>query len=198
MAEVVSDIIISPAKVYYAPTGTAVPADSVAADTAWGGAWVYVGFTKTPLSMKYEYEKFEIEVEQSFAPVDRIKKSETLTLETVLAELNLTNLNLVVDGTVTATAAGAGQVGKEELDAGGVSTLTKRAWGFEGKYVDEDGATFPIRLFIWKGTASMNGDLEFGKDDYAGISLQIEALADRTKSLGQQLFKMQKVLEPAT
>lgn len=89
-------------------------------------------------------------------------------------------------------------MGKEELDAGGVSTLTKRAWGFEGKYVDEDGATFPIRLFIWKGTASMNGDLEFGKDDYAGISLQIEALADRTKSLGQQLFKMQKVLEPAT
>lgn len=197
MAEVVSDIIISPAKVYYGPVGETPPADSVAADTAWGGNWVYCGFTKTPLSMKYEYDEYEIEVEQSFVPVDRIKQSETLTLETVLAELSLTNLSLATGGTVTPTAAGVGQVGKEELVVGGVSTLTKRAWGFEGKYVDEDGMTFPIRLFIWKGTGSMGGALEFGKKDYAGISLSIKGLADRSKALGQQLFKMQKVLEPA-
>jgi len=198
MPDIVSDIIVSPASVWTAPLSTAVPADTVAAGAAWGGAWVKLGFTKEALKSKYEFDELDVEVEQSLAPVDRVKIKENMTLETVLAEFYLDGIQYGTQGTVTDTPAGVGQPGKEELAVGGVSTLTKRMFGFEGMYIDEDGATFPVRMFIWKATAKLNGDLEFGKKDYTGTPLQIKALADLTKSAGQTLFKISKILEPAT
>ena len=198
MPNVVTDIMVSPALVYYAPSSTAVPADTVAAGTAWGGAWVSMGYTKTPLSMKYEFDEVDVNIEQSLAPVDRQKTSEGLTLETTLAELYLDGIALGSGGTVTQTPAGVGQPGKEELPLGGVATLTKRMFGFEGKYIDEDGATFPVRVFVWRATAALNDALEFGKEDSTGVSLIIKALADMTKTDGQRLFKISKILEPAT
>ena len=198
MPEIVSDIIVSPATVWYAPVGEEVPADDTPAGDDWGGNWVPVGYTKTPLSMSYEFDELDVEIEQSLAPVKRVKTKENLALETVLAELYLDGVQLGTGGTVTDTAAGAGQVGKEELDLGGEAALDEKAWGFEGTYINEDGAEFPVRLFIWKATAKLNGALEFGKADYTGISLQIKALADLSKSMGERLFKMQKILEPAT
>lgn len=197
-SEIVTNIIVTPAVVYYAPYGTAVPADTVAAGTAWGGSWVKMGYTKTPLAANYETEELDVEIEQSIAPVDRVKTKEALTLETMLAELYLDGVNLGAGGTNTPTAAGAGQPGKEELTVGGTATLTKRAFGFEGTYVDEDGATFPVRVFVWRATARLNGALEFGKADTTGVPLQIKAVADMTKSVGQRLFKISKILEPAT
>lgn len=198
MAEVVSDIIVTPATVYYAAYGATLPADTVAAGTAWGGTWTKVGYTNAPLSMLYEADELDLEIEQSLAAVDRIKTSEALTLETTLAELYLDGIQLGTGGTVTDTAAAAGQPGKEELPVGGTATLTKRAWGFEGSYVDEDGATFPVRVFVWRATARLNGALEFGKAQAVGTPIQIKAVADMTKTAGQRLFKISKILEPAT
>ena len=198
MPEIVSDIIVTPAVVYYATYGATVPADTVAAGTAWGGSWVKVGYTNAPLSMLYEADELDLEIEQSLAAVDRIKTKESLTLETTLAELYLDGIQLGSGGTVTDTAAAAGQPGKEELALGGTATLTKRAWGFEGSYVDEDGATFPVRVFVWRATARLNGALEFGKAQAVGTPIQIKAVADMTKSAGQRLFKISKILEPAT
>lgn len=198
MPEIVSDIILSPATVYYAPYGATVPADTVAAGTAWGGSWVKLGWTKTPLSMLYEFDELDMAIEQSLAPVKRAKVSEALTLETTLAEMYLDGVQLGSGGTVSDTAAAAGQPGKEELVVGGDAVLDERAWGFEGAYVDEDGAKFPVRVFVWKATARLNGALEFGKADYVGTPLQVKALADMTKTNGQRLFKISKVLEPAS
>ncbi len=199
MPEVVSDIIVSSATVWNAPVGEGLPDEnSVGAGVAWGGNWTQVGFTSEPLSVKYEFEEVEKMIEQSLAPVGRQKTGENLTLETVLAEFYMDGLQLGTGGTVTDTAAGAAQVGKEELDVGGEFGLDEKAWGFEGTYVDEDGDTFPVRMFVYKGTAMINGELEFGKESQLGIPLQIKALADLSKSVGQQLFKLQKVLEPTT
>lgn len=198
MPEVVSDIIVSPATVFYAPYGEAVPADTVAAGAAWGGNWAKLGYLKAPLAMSYEFDELDVEIEQSLAPVKRVKTSENLTLETTLAELYLDGIQLGSGGTVADTAAAAGQPGKEELTVGGDAALTERSWGFEGSYVDEDGATFPVRVFVWKATAVLNGALEFAKGDYTGTPLQVKALADMTKTVGQRLFKISKILEPAT
>ena len=197
MPEVVSDIIVSPAVVWVAPYGEAVPADSVAAGIAWGGNWVKLGYTKSPLSCLYETDEVEIMVEQVLGPVKRQKTSEHLTLETNLAELYADGL-AYAGGTVSATAAGAGQVGKEELDIGDEAALIEYAFGFEASYVDEDGATFPIRVFVWKATAKINGALEFAKADSTAIPLQVKALEDTTLSVGQRLFQLQKILEPAS
>jgi hypothetical protein len=107
-------------------------------------------------------------------------------------------LALLVSQSKTSAAAGAGTVGYEEVQSGGTRIMTEKAWGFEGLYIDSSGNNLPVRVFIWKGTAKLNGELEFGKEDYPGTSLQVQALEDLTKSAGQRLFKFQKVTAPAT
>lgn len=198
MANVVSDLILTPALVYRAAVGSSVPADTVAAGTAWGGSWTNWGYTAAPVTFGYEDEQVDVEIEQALAPVKRYKSKENLTIETILAELNMASMEVVTSGTNTATPAGAGQPGKEELTVGGENVLDEYMWGFEGKYIDEDGATFPIRVFVWKATATMNGTLDFAKGAVAGIPMQLKALHDTGKSAGQTLFKISKILEPAT
>lgn len=194
----VSDILHGPVAVWHAPVGETPPADSVAAGAVWGGNWAKFGFTKTPLSANYEFDELEIEVQEALTAIDRRKTRENFTLETTLAEMTAANLGLGSSGTVTTTAAGASQVGKEELEVGGDDALDQYAWGFEGTYIDDDGDEFPLRLFIWKGTAKTNGTLEFGREDYPGIPLQVKALADTSKDKGKQLYKFQRVTGAAT
>ena len=94
MPNVVTDIMLSRALAYYAPFGTAVVADTVAAGTAWGGAWVALGYTKEALTMSYETEEKESVPQQSLAPVARWKTREDLKLETVLEEFYLDGVQL--------------------------------------------------------------------------------------------------------
>ena len=197
---VVTQIIVGPAVIYYAAVGTTLPADSVGFGTAWGGAWYRAGFTQEGVTLTYEDEQIDHTVEEALTPVRRTRSSESAMIETVLAELTASYLSLAMgSGTTSTTAAAVGQVGKEELLAGGSIDVAEKAWGVEGRYTDASGNNFPLRFFIYKGTAKVNGGLEFGKakENGTGIPLQINALADTSKSAGQQLFKMQRVTAAA-
>jgi hypothetical protein len=199
MANEYAHIIMGPVKVYKAPVGESLPSENtVAYGVAWGGNWVAFGLTKAPLSCNYSADEFEAKVQEALAAVKRRKTGEALTLETVLAELTLDNLQLGTGGTVTDTPAGGAQVQKEELEAGNTAVLAESAWGFEGEYRKDDGTQFPIRFFVFRGTATLNGALEFGKEDFPGVALQIKALNDGSQSAGKQLFKVQKVLADHT
>ncbi len=196
------NILTKGAVLWYAPVGEAIPDEtSIEFGEAWGGNWARVGFTKAPLTCLYEDERFDITVEESPAPVKRVRTSENLTLETVLAELTPDYLDLAVGaGAVTTTAAGASQVAYQEYNVGGSFALEEKAWGFEGEYINSAGVSFPVRFFIYKGTAMVNGPLEFSNRDdvYPGIPIQIKALADTSQSSGSQLLKMQRVTAAAT
>jgi hypothetical protein len=193
-----TNILIGPVKVYYAPVGESAPADSVAVDTAWGGNWTDVGYTQSPLVWAPSRETYEVEAEQTTLPLKEVVTKERHVFETVLSELTSTNLQLAIGGTATTTGAGAGQVGKDELEAGGEYQMDKRAWGFEGRYVDSSGTEFPVRVFIFKATCNINGNLEFAKGSEAGIGLHINALEDSGKTLGKRAFKFQRVTAAAT
>ena len=195
----VTNILHGPVIVYTAPVGESVPADSVAAGTAWGGNWARIGLTKAPLTAGYEFEEGEAMVEEALTAVKRWKTKEDLTLETTLAEITAEYLEMAWGGTNTTTAAGAGQVAKDELDLGGEATLEELAWGFEGIYTDSSGTEFPVRVFVHKATAKANGELEFGREsEFPGIPIQIKALADLGQSQGERLFKFQRVTAAAT
>lgn len=200
MAEQLSDIIVPfPAgKLYTAPVGTTLPADTVAVGGAWPSGWVSAGFLKDAVKTTYSWEEYEAKPLQALGAVEVRKTDESFMLETVLEEFTLDGANYAMDGAVTQTPAGSGQPGKETLTMGGKPTTTKRMWGIEGSYVDEDGATFPIRLFIWRGVASPGVELSWDKGDSLGIPIKIKALQDMTKAEGQRLFKLDKILEPAT
>lgn len=196
----VTDIMVGPVVLWYAPVGETLPdADAVAFGVAWGGNWTEVASTtKAPLSMSYESGEEDIEVEEALAPVRRHRVSEKLVLETTLAEITCANLEAATGESAGAQAADATHVALEYISGGGRVELTERAWGFEGMYVDASGDRFPVRFFIYKATAKLNGKLEFGKKGFPGIGFQVSALADLTQSVGSNLFKFEKVTADKT
>ncbi len=195
----VSDIIISPATVYQAPVGTALPsADTVQYGTAWGGSWTAIGYTLTPVTLSYEQELFELGVEQITLPVKRLRQSEKATIETSMAEMTAANLALPTDGVVTTVAAGVSIRGKSTVEVGGQIAVTEKAWGFEGLLGVSGTIQLPVRVFFYKATAELNGKLEFSKKAAAGIPLIVRALADTSKVVGKQLMVVQLVTAKAT
>ena len=67
-------------------------------------------------------------------------------------------------------------------------------------HIQSDGTQQPIRIFMHKGTATFNGNLEFSKKatEPAGIPVQIKGLTDTTQSAGQKFCIFQKVTASAT
>ena len=196
---VVANIIKSGAVLWYAPVGEAEPDETtVAFGASWGGNWAQVGFTKAPLVFAYEDERLEIQVEEHLGPLDEWRIAEHARFETVLAELEADYMALMTGGTVTNTSAGASQKAFEELPVGGTALITKYAWGIEGLHVSSTGVSHPLRIFIARGTAKLNGTLEFSKktDDYVGMPILIQALADNASS--GRMFKFQRVTAPAS
>lgn len=190
----VADIIIAPANLYRAPVGEVLPdEDTIGFGTAWGGGWVNMGYTLTPVSLAWNQEIFKLEVEQLTAAVKTLRVGEEGMIETTLAELTAANMNLLMDGVVTTTAAGAAVRGSEILRAGGKVSITEYAWGIEGLFKVDGTIKLPYRVFFYKGTAILNGQLQFGKRVAAGLPIQITAIPDDTKTAGEQMIEIQKI-----
>ena len=198
----VSNVLKTGAVLWFAPVGETIPDETaVAYGDDWPGNWRRVGYTKAPLRMMYEDEQVDIETEEELAPVNRFRTSETLALETELAELTAEYLALAGgdQDTVVETSAAVGQKAYEEVGFGGSAIIAQYAWGFEGFRVDDAGDQQPVRMVVRKGTAKLNGELEFSQksDGYPGIPLRINALADTSQLSGQKLALFQRVTAPA-
>lgn len=198
MPQVASDIIITGARVLFAPLSTTVPAPTLAVDAAWPVGWVDVGYTLEATKVTYKFDTLKVMVQQTMSPVRTRRIKEEVTIETVLAEHTTGNLALALAGESTATAATASVPGYETFTIGGDPDLPLKMVGIEGSYADEDGAQFPIRLICWQATVSDGGTLEYDREKPAGIPLKFDVLADTSKARGQQLFQVIRILEPVT
>lgn len=172
--------------------------EAAVAETTPGSGWKRVGFTGAPLTLAYEYEVVDADIQESLAPVDRAKTSEGLMAETTIAELNPVVQHLQWGGIIEVTPAGPGQPGKTRLKIGGDNKLKKRRFGIEGRYVDEEGREFPVRFVMHRATAAQGSSLEFSKSAYVGAPVQFRALADMNRPYGERLFYFDKITEPAT
>jgi hypothetical protein len=193
-----SDILVTPVTIYRAPVGTAIPDVDIPYGDAWGGGWVDFGYTDAPLSVNREITTLEKMVQQELSHVGEVKTAEAFAIESSLAEFTMANLAAVTGDDANTVAAVSGTVGYEEIFGGGKTLLPVYAWGFEGLYYDEDnGLEFPVRFFIWKGRAVLNGNLEFGKETQTGIPFRVKAQADRTRPRGERLYGGYKVTAEA-
>lgn len=198
----VTNLMLSYAWVYWAPYGEALPSnDSIEFGEAWGGNWTRLGWTKSAVKMSYAQDIIGYEVEQVLSPILNRRQGEKASIETELAEIVGANLNLAVDGTLTTTNAGASVRATETLTVGGKIGITEYAWGMEG-LVKNDGAAgnipLPMRIFFYKGTAEINGALEFSRKALAGIPFKINAVADPSRAAGDQLMKIVRVTGKTT
>lgn len=194
-----ADILLSPASIWHAPVGEDLPDETaIEYGDEWGGDWEQFALTKTAVTMNRNVTTFDVMVEQTTVPLRRATTEEKMTIETQLAEFTGDALALTMGGTNTVTAPGATQAGFERVVAGGEWSLPERAWGIEGKYVDPDGNAFPVRLFLYRATVKLGGELSFQKGDYVGIPIQIEALGDTSKPIGEQLCEIHRITAAAT
>jgi len=175
-----SDIIVSPATIWYAPVGEALPnANSVGAGAAWGGNWLSLGYTLESITLTMETEQFDLTVEQLTVPVRTIRVATDIMLKTKLAEFTGTNLKLATDGTLTTTAPGPAQVGMTTVVVDATKTdVSLFAFGIEGVRVSDLNARLPVRLFCPRASMTLSGDVEFAKGAGVGIPITIKALAD--------------------
>jgi hypothetical protein len=191
MPNEVADLIASAAIVYTAPLNTTLPSDTLALGAAWPAGWVAVGLTKEPLKSTYAPENLDFVVQQALAKVKSRKKSEKMTLETVLAELTPTTLDYAADGAVDSQAS------YEKITFGGDPSLTERMWGFEGEWINSAGTSLPVRLIVYKANSSGELELVADREDYTGVPLHIDASEDLTRTKGARLFYLIRVKVPA-
>ncbi|KKM22680.1 hypothetical protein LCGC14_1622880 [marine sediment metagenome] len=192
-------IMKSNAVLWYGPVGETVPDETaVAPGAAWGGNWARLGATKEPLTFLYEDERADVNVEEYLSSVHRFKTSEALTIETVLAEIDADYMALMIGGSVSTTAAAGGQKGFDSLPVGNDALLTSYAFGFEGIHVDINAVELTLRVFVYRATAKVGGELTFSKreDDYTGVPITIEGLSD--SATPGRLCVIEKVTAPVT
>ena len=94
---------------------------------------------------------------------------------------------------MAAVAAGASQHGFDTLRFGGDTLLPEYQVGFEAVRLDASANRLVTRFFLYRVTLTMGGKLEFSKKSAAGIPLKIMALADTTRTAGQQIGEFQNV-----
>ncbi len=200
MASYTSDsVLVAEAAILYAPTGTSLPDEtSVAWNTfgSWTG-WTMLGYTTQPTTLTYNYDLFQVDVQQSLAPIKQRKTNESVVIGSALAQFEGALLALVLGGSNSDTAAGVGQKAFSRVVAGGDPAMTERMFAIEG-WREVSGVKQPVRVFIYRGTISANGDIPFDKNAVTAIPITITGLGDSTKSAGQNLLEIQIVTAAAT
>jgi hypothetical protein len=194
-----SSVLVAEAAVLYAPTGTGLPDETDVAWNTFGSwtGWTMLGYTTTATTLNYSYETFEVDVQQSLAPILQRKINERANISGSLAQFEGAILAVLLQGTNTTTAAGASQKGWDRVVTGGDPSLTERMFALEGwKLVA--GVRQPVRVFLYRGTITMNGDVPWDKAAVTALPFQITGLGDTTKSVGSNLMEMHIINAAAT
>jgi hypothetical protein len=125
-----TNVLVGYARLYTAPAGTAMPAETVAFDGAWGSSWTYIGATEEGITQTIGTDTGTITIEESSIAVLTTVTAKTFTLGFALSEDTLESIKLAAGGgTITTTAAASAQIGKKVLTLS--DTLDQLAVGFE-------------------------------------------------------------------
>ena len=177
----VAQLVKAGAVLWYAPVGEPLPdVHTVEVGDDWGGNWRRVGYTSEPLRFLYTDEQLDIVVEEELAPINRFRIREGVEVRTTLAEFTGHSVGLAVDAPVTQHASGPAQKAFEEAALGGSVLLRKYTWGFETFWVDESGTRRAVRMFVYRATVRMEGDVVLSRRDESipAVHISIKALAD--------------------
>lgn len=164
-------LIVTHARIYYAPVGSGRPDPNFPVGHLWSAPWTDIGFTSAPVAFAYEQSEVNAMVEQHLAPVNRFKSKIAGAFKTVLAETSALNHDLAWDGVTSS------QSESDSFTIGDNRFMKEFAWGIEGEALDEQHGLVPMRLFIPRGTAIIGGSELWAKAGVTGTPLTIAALA---------------------
>lgn len=168
-------ILLSGARIYRAPVGTADVADTVAFGAAWGGSWVFANYTNAPLVLNAAFSFKDVMVQQKRSRLMRIVTTNDVSLATTFVDFSADTLIMALGGSKSTVAAAEGQPGMQTYAFN--TTMPPGAWkiGVEGLYYnaetgdESEGTARPVRLFIPSATASEGVEFGFDLENETGI-----------------------------
>lgn len=169
------DIIVYTAP-FAASPANALPANTVAWGTTWGGSFVDSGYTRDGVRFRMSVQRQLINVDQVVDPVLRIPQQRDLQMQTRLAQITALNLaNATGQGTVTTTA------NHEQYDISGVITDQYIAVGFD---IRNPGDLLPIRILGYKGLVQADVEMAFNTNEAATIAFDVGLVPDTSSGTG--------------
>ncbi len=135
---------LGPGQLFIAPLGSTEPADLA---TAWGAAWIPLGYTDEGSEFSYELSSDVVEVAEALEPISTAVTARSITVAFASAEPTVENLKVALNGGTITT--GTGIVTFEPPDLG---TETRVMIGFE---TEDAKARYVWRQCFQTGTVSV-------------------------------------------
>lgn len=175
------ELLVGVGQAWVAAVGTTFPTLS----STPGSSWRDVGETQDGLTVTPDQDVEEITTDQRTGAVLAIRTSESVTLETKLAQHSLENLADVLGVTVMDTPAGTGTIGTREIPLHRGSKVTEFAFLFRGISPYGD---FPAQYEVPRGYFGGETALEFVKDNNTPIPVEFHALEDLNAATESERF----------
>lgn len=187
---VTSDLTAAPAKGVDLtdPTTSALMAFTTgygAPTTSASPSWRYIGFTNGAATLTYRPTFYQVETEQTFAPIITTPTAEEASLAFTMLEADYRNLSLGMSLATTKVNAGAPVNnaiyvgGKTGLNSS-VFVLLSRKFSGVGYYV----------LTLYKAYSADGVALPFDRRAEMRIGVTVRCLADATRPVGDQLYQL--------
>lgn len=144
-----------------------------------------VGYTQEAATFSYKQNKQEVEAEQSLNPVDVFVTNEEATLEFTAMEHTYNTLKTAFDNINTVTD------GVKDLfyggDAAGLASVTTQCVVLTSRI--RTAPTKFIVLTLYKVYNISGFQIGFGRTSEAVYQIQLKALVDVSRSIGDRLFQ---------
>ena len=144
--------------------------------------------TQDGATLSYSAEIEPINVDQVLSPVGYFVPGEECTFEMMVVESDATTLQYALgatDQSVTTQTADGSNKAYTEIKFGGNYTLTNYVLEYKARKRNQSNCYAVIRLYIVN--ISPNLEAVYKKDGITVYKLTFKAVADTTKSVGQQL-----------
>jgi len=165
-----------------------VGAGTLSLDEGLAGA-LTVAVTDDGGSLAYSQSLEFIEIEEAIGAVDAYITGEECTFSITCKESEAAKVKMAMGhGTITTTAAAAGVKGKDELEFGSSSAVTKRTL----KYTvpRRHNPALNIIIELWSVVAVPKLEKKFTKKGQTMIAMTFRAINDMTKNAGKRLGKI--------
>lgn len=158
----------------------ALPADTVARDGSWGGAWANLGAT-TPDGVKYtsSNEFRHVDVGQSTVDVFSRVTKQNVEIELTLKETSVENLKYAMGFGSLSTSGSSGV-----LTVSHNPGLTEYTIGLEGPSPDSD-VTAAQRILFYRCVPISEPEQVFSRDEETMVVVKFKALLHGTSSIYQ-------------
>ena len=181
------EILTGPAKIYYAETGTAMPA----VDQDPGVDWTSLGETDGGVRIAFNQTVQEHRVDQRTGPVKAVRSEEEIVITTNLVVATLENLSPLLENEVDETAAGPSTAGYKELGLYRGVYVQELAFVIRGKSAYGD---YSAQYELPRGYIAGNMEMAYTRDDKTVYPVEIHILEDLSASDESQRFGVYKMM----